>query len=343
MVQNPLVLDALMALLILLATYVFLRGLYPFLGTKLQKLGEKRKVAAIEIMGKLIHGTNFSFLLGLGLLASLPVAPIPASYMPTVKIVIIFLVLLQIGLWGNALTSLILRRISEERGEDPSSLSAFSLIGFVARLVIWATVALLMLDNLGIDVTALIAGLGIGGIAIALAVQNILGDLLASLSIVLDKPFEVGDFIVIDELSGTVERIGVKTTRIRSLSGEQLVFPNSDLLSSCIRNFKRMYERRVALNIGVTYQTSQAKLEKIPEMITQIVNSQDQIRFDRCHLNSLGDSAICFELVYYVLISDYTAHMQIQQNILLAIIKKFESEQIEMAYPTQTIFVEKVG
>jgi small-conductance mechanosensitive channel len=211
----------------------------------------------------------------------------------------------------------------------------------LGRLATWVVVLLLGLDNLGIDVTALVAGLGVTGIAVALAVQNILGDLFASLSIVLDKPFVIGDFLAVGDMMGSVEYVGLKTTRLRSLSGEQLVFSNSDLLGSRIRNFGRMAERRALFTIGVTYQTPREKLERIPQMIREAVEAQPQTRFDRSHFARYGDSAITFETVYYVTVPEYPVYMDIQQAINLRIHEAFEREGIEFAYPTQTVFLTK--
>jgi len=209
-------------------------------------------------------------------------------------------------------------------------------------LILWSVIVLMALENVGIDITALVAGLGVGGIAVALAVQNILGDLFASLSIVLDKPFVIGDFIIIGDYMGTVEHIGLKTTRIRSLSGEQLVFANNDLLQSRIRNFKRMYERRVVFNLGVVYQTPHEKLQKIPQIVREIIEQQHPVRFDRAHFKSFGDFSLNFEVVYWVQNPDYTVYMDIQQAINLEIYRRFAEEGIEFAYPTQSIFVEKL-
>jgi small-conductance mechanosensitive channel len=207
----------------------------------------------------------------------------------------------------------------------------------VVRLAVWSAALLLMLDNLGVDVTALVAGLGVGGIAVALAVQNILGDLFASLSIALDKPFVIGDFVIVGDFMGTIERVGLTTTRIRSLSGEQLVFSNSDLLASRIRNYKRMQERRVAFSVGVTYQTSPDTLEAIPGMIRELIENQQTTRFDRAHFKAFGDSAYLFEIVYYVLDPDYNRFMDTQQAINLGICRRFAEHGIEFAYPTRTV------
>ncbi len=248
--------------------------------------------------------------------------------------------LLQVGLWLNGLMVMWLQHDRLRRKEtDPSSIAAMNALGFVGRLILWSVITLLILDNLGVNVTALVAGLGVGGIAVALAVQNILGDLFASLSIALDKPFAVGDFLIIDEHLGSVEHIGLKTTRLRSLSGEQLVFSNTDLLGSRIKNYGRMYERRVMFKIGVTYQTSREKLEQIPGFIKQAVEAQQQVRFDRSHFQSYGDFALIFETVYYVLGPDYNLYMDIQQAINLFIHARFEEHTIEFAYPTQTVHV----
>ena len=252
--------------------------------------------------------------------------------------------IVQSGLWLNNVAIYWLKQEGQRRRKiDPATVTTVTAIGFIGRMILWVLVALLLLDNLGIDVTALVAGLGVGGIAVALAVQNILGDLFASLSIVLDKPFAVGDFLIIDEHMGAVENVGLKTTRIRSLSGEQLIFSNSDLLRSRIRNFGRMYQRRVVFKFGVTYQTPRDKLKLIPVMVREAIEEQQKIRFDRAHFQAYGASSLDFEIVYYVLSPDYNTYMDIQQAINLRIHERFEQEEIEFAYPTQTVYVHKVG
>jgi small-conductance mechanosensitive channel len=201
-------------------------------------------------------------------------------------------------------------------------------------------VFLLILDNLGVNITGLVAGLGIGGIAVALAVQNILGDLFASLSIVLDKPFMIGDYVVVDTLSGTVEHIGLKTTRIRSLSGEQLIFSNNDLLKSRIRNYKRMEERRIVFGFGVIYQTPVEKLIRIKKQVAEIIEKQEHARLDRVHFKEYGDSSLNFEVVYFVDDPAYALYMDIQENINLELFRRFTEEGIEFAYPTRTLYVQ---
>ena len=210
----------------------------------------------------------------------------------------------------------------------------------MARLILWVIVLLLVLDNLGVNITGLVAGLGIGGIAVALALQNILGDLFASLSIVLDKPFVIGDFVVVDTLSGTVEHIGLKTTRIRSLSGEQLIFSNNDLLKSRIRNYKRMSERRIVFSFGVVYQTPLEKLKAVKEIVGDIIEKVENARFDRVHFKEYGDSALNFEVVYFVSTPDFNIYMDVQEVINLEIFRRFQEEGIEFAYPTSTVYVQ---
>jgi len=182
-----------------------------------------------------------------------------------------------------------------------------------------------------------LASLGIGGIAVALAMQNILGDLFASLSIAIDKPFVIGDFIVLGEEMGTVEQVGLKTTRIRSLGGEQIILSNNDLLQSRIRNYKRLQERRAVFAIGVTYDTPADKLERIPELIRQAIEAQADARFDRAHFKSFGASSLDFEAVFYVLKPDYNVFMNVQQAINLQLVRSFAGQGIEFAFPTQTL------
>jgi small-conductance mechanosensitive channel len=261
------------------------------------------------------------------------------------RAVLLLGILLQAGFWATALVNHGLaayrKRVEEE---DPSVATAMGAVGFLARLTVWAVVLLVALDTLGVDITALIAGLGVGGIAIALAVQNVLGDLFASISIILDKPFVVGDFIILSgEYLGTVEHVGLKTTRVRALSGEQLVLANSDLLSSRIRNFKRMEERRVVFEVGVVYGTPSEKLREIPGIIREAVESQANARFDRSHFKTFGNSALVFETVYFMGVPDYTAYMDTQQAINLELYERFEAIGVEFAYPTQTLYVKGEG
>jgi small-conductance mechanosensitive channel len=256
------------------------------------------------------------------------------------RALIVLAAITQVALWASAVVDHLLKRQQRRMGsEDANLATAMGALRFGARVAVWAAALLIALDTLGVDITTLIAGLGVGGIAVALAVQNVLGDLFASASIVLDKPFVIGDFIVMGQSMGVVEHVGLKTTRLRALSGEELVIANSDLLASRIQNFKRMRERRVAFDIGVVYGTSAKSLRAIPDLIRAAVESQENARFDRSHFKSFGDSALIFETVYFMTVPDHLAYMDTQQAINLALYETFESQGIEFAFPTQTLFL----
>ena len=246
----------------------------------------------------------------------------------------------QAALWGSAVVDFWLRRHQKTRAaSEPEAVTTINAFRIAIIAAIWVVAVLSAIANLGFDITALITGLGIGGVAIALATQNILGDIFASLSIVLDKPFVVGDFIVVGEDKGTVEYIGLKTTRLRSLSGEQIVISNGDLLKSRIRNFKRMWERRVEFRIGVVYQTPADVLERLPSIIRGVIEQQPNVRVERVHFKNLAESALEFEAVYFVEVSDYNTYAGIHQAINLGVVRAFETEGIEFAYPTRTLYV----
>lgn len=295
-----------------------------------------------DLIVELLDKTKSLFIFIVSLYAGALILTLPAMAENILRGIFIIAMLVQAGYWGNAVVSFWIRRsVRQKLTEDAAMATSMVALGFVAKVAIWAVILLLAMENLGIDVTALIAGLGIGGIAVALAAQSVLSDLFASLSIIVDKPFVIGDFIIVGDLLGTVEKIGLKTTRVRSLTGEQIIFSNNDLLSSRVRNYKRMFERRIAFSIGVTYQTTPELIEEIPSLIKEIVSIQPDVRFDRCHFKTFGDFAIIFETVYFALIPDYTAYMDVQQAINLGIMHVFADKHIDFAYPTQTLFVQR--
>jgi len=228
-----------------------------------------------------------------------------------------------------------------KKEKDVAKKQGLKGILMTVKVIVWGLAIIILLDNFGIKVSALIAGLGIGGVAIALAAQSILGDLFSYFSIFFDRPFEIGDFIIVGDLLGTVEHIGIKTTRVRSLGGEQLVFSNTDLTNSRVRNYKRMDKRRVVFRLGVTYETGLRELKEIPVVITNIIKGINDTVFDRTHFFSYGDFSLVFEVVYYVIGSDYNKYMDIQQEINLKIKEEFEKHGIEFAYPTQTLYLNK--
>lgn len=229
--------------------------------------------------------------------------------------------------------------IKKKEGAQDDGIIKF--LSSFAKVILWLGAVVLILSNLGFDVTSMIAGLGIGGIAIALALQNILGDLFSSLAIYFDKPFRVGDFIAVGDQVGTVTKVGIKTTRVQVPQGEELVIANSELTKTQVRNFGIMKRRRNLQQIGVTYDTPAEKLKKIPGMIKEIIDVEETTEYDRVHFKSFGDSALIFEVVYYVLSGEYKDYMDTQEKINLAIVEKFNAEKIEFAFPTQTVYVKK--
>lgn len=287
----------------------------------------------------LLGGTKSFFIFALSLYIGSLVLALPEGADEVIGIIAIIVTLVQVGFWGNAvITYLVARQVRERvEKEHAGSATAVNAIGFIGKLMLWSVLLLLALDNAGFEITSLVASLGIGGVAVALAVQNILGDLFAALSIVIDQPIAIGDFIIVDDLLGTVENIGLKSTRVRSLFGEELVFSNSDLLNSRIRNYKSLGRRRVTFSIGITYGTPYEKVAAVPEMIHKIVEAQKDATYDRAHFKEYGDFALVYEVVYFVEDPDYNYYMDIQQAINLSIYQQFEQEGIEFAFPTQTI------
>lgn len=287
---------------------------------------------------KVLRATHPLFMLAMGALAG--AQWLELSEPATLRLTRLALgaALLQVARWGDVGVREWLEHYRRQRiAEDIASTTSTAVLGFLLRVALWVVILLMILDNFGVNITTLVASLGIGGIAVALALQNILGDLLSSLSIVLDKPFVVGDFIIIDDIAGTVEHIGLKTTRIRSLSGEQIVFSNSDMLKSRIRNLKRMETRRVVFPISVTYKTSKENVRMIPTILQEAVAAQPLAQFDRAHLKACGPSALEYETVYIVQSADYRTYMDIQQNINVTLFERFGELGIKFAHPTQTL------
>lgn len=292
---------------------------------------------------EILAGTRRSILLLLALFIGARAVELPAKVDAALTTLTAVALLLQVTLWAQRVFNVWLGNYEQRaRHGDGGDATIVGLISFVGRTAIWAIALLMILDNLGFNITTLVASLGIGGVAIALAVQNVLADLFASLSIGLDKPFVVGDFIIVDDLMGTVEHVGLKTTRLRSLSGEQLVFSNGDLLKSRIRNYKRMYERRIVFTFGVVYDTPRETLARLADEVRAIIEAQPKTRFDRAHFFRFGEFSLDFEVVYFVLDPDYNLYMDIQQAINLAIMARFEALEVGFAFPTSTLRVESL-
>ena len=337
---NPLQ-DWLAALGIALAINVVV-GLFKWtIVHRLAKVATRSSHAFDDALVEIARRTRQWLILGVTLFVASHYLELPARAESVLRVTATVAAFLQLGLWAGAGLDFWLNRYRQRTLQtDAGAATSLAALSFVGRVLLWAFVLLLALDNLGVDVTALVAGLGVGGIAVALAVQNILGDLFASLSIVMDKPFVIGDFIVIDDYSGTVEHVGLKTTRIRSISGEQLIFSNSDLLKARLRNYKRMQERRIVFSFGVLYQTSPQQLQQIPGIVRGIIEAQERARFDRAHFSRFGESSLDFEVVYWMKEPDYGRYMDTQQAINLALFQAFAEAKIGFAYPSRSIYIE---
>lgn len=316
------VLSLLVAFVVFIAARLAIRAATRRLAARAEKQGSRILGFLAEVLGRI---SVLTLLLAAGV-AGTQFLQLPGHLSALLNRLLVVVALLQGGLWATMLMEkwLEYRITTVKEGRS----TAVTLLSFAGKLLLWGFIALLSLENLGIDVTALIAGLGVGGIAVALATQTLLGDLLGSVVIALDKPFEVGDLIIVGDLSGTVENIGLKTTRVRSIYGEQIVFSNMDLLGSRIRNYKRMSERRVVSTLKVSPRTPLEKLEGLAGVIKEEVSSHADIRFERAYFQRFADGQQVWELVYYVLSADIGLHMERQHEVNLALHRRFLREAI---------------
>ena len=328
------------ALGIFIGSLILLQLVKRFAARRLASLAARTKTDLDDLIASLLGGTKGFVLLGLALYFASLALELTDKVATGLGIAVLLLSFVQVGFWGNAVINYLVKHQIEAKLEQNNSGSATAMnaIGFIGKVVLWALLLLLALDNAGVEITTLVASLGIGGIAVALAVQNVLGDLFAALSIVIDQPFAIGDFIIVGDFLGTVENIGLKSTRVRSLSGEELVFSNSDLLNSRIRNYKTLGRRRVVFTIGIEYGTPHDKVAAVPQMIRDIIGAMENATLDRAHFKEFGDFSLNYEVVYYVEDADYNIYMDIQQSINLALYEKFADEGIEFAFPSQTIY-----
>jgi len=330
----------LLFLLLFLAGVVIVRIIELIVLKKLTAWAKKTKTTVDDFLVEMTKKTVLPLLYYLVFYSSIRVLTLGRSAKKAFDIIGIALLTVFVIRFVIALINYVLLRYWMKKEEDETKKRTVKAIMPIVKVVLWGVGITFLLDNLGIRISTVIAGLGIGGIAVALAAQAILGDLFSYFAILLDKPFEIGDFIVIDNFMGNVEHVGIKTTRIRSLTGEQLVFSNTDLTNSRVRNYKRMERRRVLFRIGVTYDTGLENLKAIPGIIRGIIESIEDTLVDRVHFASFGDYSLIFEVVYYVLSSDYGKYMDIQQEINLRIMEEFEKRGIEFAFPTQTVYLE---
>jgi small-conductance mechanosensitive channel len=333
------VLDWLIAAIVAAAVWSALWILRRLIASRYIKYADAQRRLPIRLIAYLIGNTKQILFAALALYAAQASLTLPDRVQHLVSNIVLILILCQVGLWAGRSVAFYLRTKELERGADQVFAGSLDIINFVARMLIWSLVVLVALDNLGVNITALLAGLGVGGVAVALALQNVLGDLFASLSIALDKPFVVGDSLVIDTYIGKVEHIGIKTTRLRSETGEQIILSNADILKSRVRNFGRAQEQRALATIRVTYDTPAGKLHEIPKLLEGIVREQENARFERCHLKTLGDSALLFELSYFVQQPSLNPLLDLQQAVNFRIIDEFRRMGVEFDYPTQRVIL----
>ena len=332
---------------IMLAVTVFVLVLLALLLAKAVVARQLRRLAGVgrlQFLGyaeQIINATRLPFILGVSVLAGVSQLTLTPFQNRVLQYAWIVILVTQVALWANRVVTVALQHaVERNRESNPAGATHLMLLGMVGRIVIWSIALLVTLDNLGFNISTLMASLGIGGVAVALATQNILGDLFSSISIALDKPFVIGDFIIVDDYMGTVEYVGMKTTRIRSLGGEQIVFSNSELLKTRIRNYKRMQERRVLFEFGISYDTPTEQVEAIPGIVREAVGRQGNLtRFDRAHFRNYGDSALYFEVVYYMLDPDYNKYMDVQQAINLDLLRTFRSMNISFAHPIRKVHI----
>jgi len=291
-----------------------------------------------DVVVSVLRGTRPLFHLALGVLFARNLVELPSSSAQLIHILLTLVIAYQVGVWGNRIAggTIAIWGTGREQGKQATMAAG---LNFLARLVIWVFVVLIALSNLGIELSAVVAGLGVGGVAAALAVQSTLGDLFAGVSMYFDRPFDIGDFVVVDTMRGTVTKIGIKTTRLQSIDGEEIILPNGEIAKSRIRNFARMTERRILFRFGIEYHLPAARVERAVEVVREVIGGREGLRLDRVHFVAFGSYSLDFEVVYFVLSPDYITYLDHQQAINLALYRTFEEEGIGFAFPTQTLQV----
>ena len=328
------------ALATLFAVYLLLTVLQRWMKSRVGKFAQRTATTWDDLLVEIISRTRWFFLVAVSLEVAALLIPANRRADAIQRAVMVVASLLQAGVWGNGIIAFFAERYTRLRtGGDVASRATVYAIGYGARIALWTLLIVSGLGFFNVKIGALLAGLGIGGVAVALAAQNVLSDLFAAVAIVLDRPFVVGDAIAIEGVEGDVEQIGLKTTRIRSVNGEQIVIANNDLLKSRIRNYGRIQQRRSHFHLDIDYGTPADTVERIPGMIKEIVEKQDKARFERSHFLSFADSALRIEVVYFVTAHEYRKFADTQQAINLEILRRFAAEDIKFAFPSRTIFL----
>lgn len=326
------------ALAVAAGSFCLMLAVLAFVLQRLEAIKHRTTSHIDDLLASVLAGTSKLLLAVAALLIGLGMLDLSPRWNDRVDQLWFIAFTVQMALWLNRGISLATHRhLATNTSEVFKASATATLMVWGLRVMLWSVVLLAILSNLGVNITALVASLGVGGIAVALAVQNILGDLFASLSIAVDKPFELGDFIVMGDVMGSVEQVGLKTTRLRSLGGEQIILSNAELLKATIRNYKRMAERRILFGIGLTYDATPEQIETVTGIIKRAVEAQEKTRFDRAHFKAFGSSSLDFEVVYFVLDPGFSVYMDIQQAINLTLMREFKALGVEFAFPTQTL------
>lgn len=338
--NNPLV-DWAVAVAVFFAAYAVLKLFKLYLLHRLRRWAEHTENEFDDVFVGGLEAIHWPFNLFIAMYIAQRSLALNDTFQRAMYYVLIVVVTYYVMRMVQAAVDVFLAKVMKTKKDDSKGKEGMRLFSTLIKLGLWAIALLLVLSNLGYDVTSLVAGLGVGGIIVAFAIQNIVADLFSSLSIYFDKPFAPGDFVIVGDKMGTVKHVGLRTTRIQALAGEELVVPNSEITSTTIQNYGRMNRRRVEFSLGVTYGTDRKKLEKIPGIVQTAIESVQETEFDRAHFKSYGDFSLNYEVVYYVQSADYNQYMDIQQDINMAVYEAFGKEKIEFAFPTQTIHIEK--
>lgn len=332
----------LMAVLLLLVCFIGIRIFRRFILSYLKRLSGRTKTAWDDLVTVLMEKFAVPAATFLAIYFAVSSLNIPPKLSKGLQVAVTAVCTYFVLKIVTVVVTEFIQSFIRKRAEGDSVQKQARGLVVIINVIIWMLGIVFLVDNFGYDVTALVAGLGIGGIAIALAAQTVLGDLFSYFVIFFDRPFEIGDFIIVDDKMGVVEYIGIKTTRIKTLNGEQLVCSNTDLTNARLHNYKRMEKRRVVFKIGVVYGTPKAKLRQIPAIVKEIILSREGVSYDRGNFCAFGDFSLDFEFVYFLDSADYNLHMEVQEQIFMDIIDAFEVEQIEFAYPTQTLFIQRL-
>lgn len=337
LLSNP-VIDWLICLGILIAVNLTVSLVKRVIARRVAPLTAHTQSGLDDLAVRVIDRTHAGLVLLISIYIASHYLDLGAGVEKALRGIVIVAAFVQIGRWlGAVLNNTFARYQARATQRDAGSATAIRAMGYAAHVVMWSMLLLLTLDNLGIDVTAMVAGLGIGGIAVALAVQNVLGDVLASVSIIVDRPFVVGDFIIVDDYLGTVQHIGLKTTHVRSLGGELIIFSNNDLLKARVRNYKRMVDRRAVFTFGVSYATPPEQLEGIAQYLRDMIGNHADMRLERAHFFKFGDSSLDFEVAYWVKSPDYGFYMDCQQEINLGLMKELNARGVVFAHPIRML------